>query len=72
MSLQPYVDPASDVFSAERGFQLTRLRKLRVASTWSEQLSLGWSKTKESLMMVYRFLQKLIENQVPATALGGR
>ena len=70
-SLKSYEDPESDGFSDKRGFQLTRLRELRTASSFSEQIELGWENTKDSLLMVYRFIQKLFEKQVPASALGG-
>lgn len=60
----------SDLFVAERGFVFKPVERFRIATTFAQQLQLGWNETVDSLLMVYRFLQK-IGTQVPITALGG-
>jgi len=70
ITLQPVADPNPTFYVPERGFTFEPLRRIRVARTWEAQLYLGWDRTVESLLMVFRFLQKL-GKQVPITALGG-
>jgi regulator of sigma E protease len=67
--LTPQVVP--DSFEPERGFQFDPVQKIRIASSFREQVQLGFDETVNSLSMVYRFLQKLGTGQVPATSLGG-
>lgn len=66
------IEPAvvEGLFVADRGFNLMPIAKTRVAATFAEQVRYGWNETVDSLLMVYRFLQKL-GGQVPLTALGG-
>jgi len=59
------------VFEPDRGFQFAALEYIRQAKTFGEAVWLGWRETKESLLMVYRFLLKLWERQIPLKALGG-
>ena len=66
--LQP-VDSA-EWFSPDRGFVLRPLERIRKADSLGEAIEFGSRETKESLLMVYRFLQKL-GSQIPVTALGG-
>lgn len=63
-------DPG-DSFAADRGIPLASLKDMRTANTVGEQASMAWDATVASLTQVYRFLQKLIEGQVPVRALGG-
>ncbi|MDZ4658181.1 MAG: site-2 protease family protein [Bythopirellula sp.] len=67
--LTPQVVPGS--FEPELGFQFDPIRDIRRASSFGEQIELGYRETVNSLGMVFRFLQKLGTGQVPATALGG-
>jgi regulator of sigma E protease len=67
--LAPQVVPES--FEPDRGFQFDPIQKVRTASSFREQVQLGFNETVNSLSMVYRFLQKLGTGQVPATSLGG-
>jgi regulator of sigma E protease len=69
VELTPQVVPGS--FEPERGFQFDPIQKIRIASSFGEQVELGFNETVNSLSMVYRFLQKLGTGQVPATSLGG-
>ncbi len=58
-------------FVPERGFQFQIMQRIRQASSFNQQIAWGYQETTRSLGMVYRFLQKLIEGQVPVKALGG-
>jgi regulator of sigma E protease len=69
VELSPQV--VADSFEPDRGFQFDPIQKIRIASTFREQVQLGFNETVNSLSMVYRFLQKLGTGQVPATSLGG-
>lgn len=62
---------SAEAFFADRGFLLLPLERERQAESFGEALSLGWRETQDSLLMVYRFLQKLATQQIPATMLGG-
>ena len=46
-------------------------RRIRTATGLEESISLGYAKTVDSLMLVYRFLHRLWIGQIPITALGG-
>ncbi len=67
-TLKPQVVPNS--FEPDRGFIVDPIRRIRRASSFGEQLELGYRETVNSLGMVYRFLRKL-GTQVPLTSLGG-
>jgi regulator of sigma E protease len=58
-------------FHVKRGFNLQVMRRIQQAKSFSEQVEMGFDKTVDSLLLVYRFLEKLITTQVPVTALGG-
>lgn len=58
-------------FDPRRGIGLTPVKRLRRGETFGEQASMAWSETKRSLGSVYRFLNRIINNDIPATALGG-
>ena len=68
-TLEP--QPVPGRFLPERGFLLETSQDIRIASSFQEQLELGWNETVRSLTLVYRFLHKLTTGQVPATSLGG-
>ncbi len=57
-------------FVPERGFQLEPVTALRQAEGVGEAIGFAWQETKNALMMVFQFLQKL-GTQIPLTALGG-
>jgi regulator of sigma E protease len=57
--------------AAERGFSLSYLRTLRLAEDWGAAVSLGTEETKDSLLLVYRVLDKLIHGQISPRNLGG-
>ena len=62
--------PVDDQFVVPRGFRFEPVQRLRIANSLGEQIQLGFEETRNSLGMVFRFLQKL-GTQVPFTALGG-
>jgi regulator of sigma E protease len=57
-------------YDAARGFVFEPIKRTRTATSFSEQVRLGWDETVDALTMVVRFLKKL-GTQVPATMLGG-
>lgn len=59
-----------DQFIVPRGFIFEPIQRIKIASTFGEQVQLGYQETKNSLSMVFRFLRK-IGSQVPISALGG-
>jgi regulator of sigma E protease len=61
---------AQPAYAVERGLRLEPLRRIRIANSFSDQVRLGADETADSLLLVYRFLQK-IGTQIPVTALGG-
>ena len=63
--------PVAGAFWPERGFVFEPVKRLRVAATWGEQAELAYDETISALTMVYRFLGKLWEGQIPVTAVGG-
>jgi regulator of sigma E protease len=66
------LEPASaeGVNVTARGLNFELIERIRTASSFGEQVRLGWDETTEALGMVFRFLKKL-GTQVPFTALGG-
>lgn len=62
--------PVDGHFVAERGFMFQPLKRIRYADSFAQQLQYGWDETASSLLMVYRFLDRL-GDEVPLTALGG-
>jgi len=58
-------------FSSYRGFVLVATRETHTAESWSEAASLGLRNTKESLMLVFTFLRKLVTGEIAVTNLGG-
>jgi regulator of sigma E protease len=71
--IESAVEPTAieGLFVAERGFNFRTIVRIRTAESFAEQLRFGWEEATDSLLMVYRFLQKMWEGQVPMTALGG-
>lgn len=67
--LRPY--ESSEYNFAVRGMVLKPLQDTHTAESWGEAVSLGLRETKESLMLVVTFLQKLVSRQISPTALGG-
>lgn len=58
-------------FDPMRGTALTPIKRIRQGETFGEQAAMAWNETKRSLGSVYRFLNRIINNDIPATALGG-
>lgn len=63
--------PLPGFYDPNRGILFKPVQRTRIAKTFREQVSRGYEETARSLGMVYRFLTKLIDGQVPMTALGG-
>lgn len=62
---------ADDWNQYDRGLNFTPLFHIRRAESAGEAASLAWSRTKEYLLMVYRFIRKLASGQVSGKGLGG-
>ncbi|MAT72006.1 MAG: hypothetical protein CMJ58_21080 [Planctomycetaceae bacterium] len=60
-----------DSYQADRGLGFKAVTRTRIAHSFGEQVQRGWDETVRSLGLVYRFLQKIGEGQVPLKALGG-
>jgi regulator of sigma E protease len=58
-------------FVPERGVILEPDYQIRTAVDFGEAARLGYRKTVDSLLMVYRFLQKLYQGQISPKLLGG-
>jgi regulator of sigma E protease len=64
-------EPVAGEYVPQRGFHFLPVQRIRTANSLGEQISLGYDETIQSLTLVFRFLNKLITGQVPATSLGG-
>lgn len=62
---------AADWFNPDRGFNTTPDLVTHRAASLGEAMRLGFAKTKDNVLLVYRFLRKLKEGQVPVAAIGG-
>jgi regulator of sigma E protease len=69
VELEPY--ESDDWFNPDRGFLFEPRGFIQEARSVGEALALGWEETASSLMLVFRFLEKLGSGQVPLTAVGG-
>jgi regulator of sigma E protease len=58
-------------YVTDRGIVLAGLREKHVANSWGEAFQLGLRNTGESLMLVFRFLRKLVTLKISPTHLGG-
>jgi regulator of sigma E protease len=66
--------PPAEVSSTaipNRGFVFVQETDVMRAGNLVEAISLGWRETKYSMLMVYRFLHKLVSGQVSPQLLGG-
>ena len=68
-SLQPA--ESDEFFNADRGIGLALDSRVRPIEGFGEAARLGLRKTGESLSLVYRFLQRLSQNQISPKLLGG-
>ena len=64
-------EASGEWFNPDRGFFTKPLRYTRQAETLGEQMQLGFEETQDSVLMVFRFLQKLLDGQISGRALGG-
>jgi regulator of sigma E protease len=62
---------SEEFFNAERGLNLALDYREREVAGFAEAARLGLRKTGESLLMVYRFLQRLSQAQISPKLLGG-
>jgi regulator of sigma E protease len=58
------------LYSPSRGFNLAPLTVMHRTDSWAAAASAGAKETRDALLMVYRFLQK-IGGQIPVTMLSG-
>lgn len=63
--------PASDWFNPERGFRLAPLMRPRQAGTVGEAASLALFETKEAVLQVYRFIQRVSSGALSPKLFGG-
>jgi len=59
------------VYSSHRGFTFAPIYEFHRASSLSDAVRLGKQETIDSLLLVYRFLRKIGQGQVPLTGVGG-
>ncbi len=64
-------DSGKTVHTPARGLIFQPLYTLRTAHSVGEAIRLGGHETVDSLLLVYRFLQKIGENQISVKLLGG-
>ncbi len=69
VALEP--QPAKDWFSDERGFIFQQEYVTQKADTLGEAFSLGARETRDSLSLVFRFLRKIVTQQVSIKGMGG-
>ena len=62
---------SSDRFEVDRGMILRAEKRTREAASFGEAIALGARETKEDVLLVYRFLQKLVSGQVSVKMLRG-
>jgi regulator of sigma E protease len=62
---------SDEFFNPDRGFDLDQDYETRTAEDWGEASRWGMRKTVDSLLMVYRFLQRLSQNRISLKMLGG-
>ncbi|HTM56528.1 MAG TPA: site-2 protease family protein [Pirellulales bacterium] len=65
------VDEAEDWYVADRGFRMPYEVVLVKAHSFNEAISLGAIETRDAVLQVYMFLQKLWGGQISPFALGG-
>ena len=63
--------PVEGWYNPARGFKLRALEAVRTADSFGEAVRLGAAETLDAVLLVYRFLQRLTQQQVPASSLGG-
>jgi regulator of sigma E protease len=59
------------VYSTHRGFSFAPIYEFHQAASLSDAVRLGKQETIDSLLLVYRFLRKIGQGQVPVTGVGG-
>ncbi|HWB07783.1 MAG TPA: site-2 protease family protein [Pirellulales bacterium] len=62
---------SDDWFNRDRGLLFEPMLATQKAETLPQALGLGWSETKYSLSLVFRFLRKLLSGQVSVKGIGG-
>lgn len=67
--LQPVT--SSQWFTTERGLILAPVERTLQADSFTEAIVLGARETKDALLMVYRFLQRIVQQHISPRLLGG-
>ena len=58
-------------FQADRGLVFAPVERMRKAGSLAEAVALGGRETEDALLMVYRFLQRIIQQHISPRMLGG-
>ncbi len=64
-------EQGNTVYAIQRGFRFDPLYEIRTARSFADALRMGREETIDSLLLVYRFLQRITQGRIPATSLGG-
>src|SRR5262249_12965361 len=64
-------DKGRVVHSSHRGLTFDAVLVIHKADSFAEAIRLGAQETIDNLLLVYRFLQKIGQRQVPLTGIGG-
>lgn len=64
-------DTSEELFNPDRGLNFNVMRRERQAESLGEAVALGLRQTKEFLLQVYGFIQKLATRQISTRLLGG-
>lgn len=70
-TIELHDDQGNVVYSAHRGFNFAPMTEFHRAGLLAGAIRLGKQETIDGLLLVYRFLRKIIETQVPLTGIGG-
>jgi regulator of sigma E protease len=64
-------DDGQPMYAIDRGFVFEPTREIHVAKDFSDAVRLGGVETRDSLLLVYRFLQRIGQGQIPVTMTAG-
>lgn len=62
---------SAEWFNPDRGLMTSPREEIRKAGSLAEAFVLGARETKDALLMVYRFLQRLVESEISPRMMGG-
>jgi regulator of sigma E protease len=70
-SIELHDEEGNLVYSTHRGFAFAPIYEFHHAASLADAVRLGKQETIDSLLLVYRFLRKIGQGQVPVTGVGG-